>query len=71
VSRCATIKKRWYSAIVKLARGAFLGAIGKLDAILEMWEKVSENMQVKVVDCMAPDTYILWDPTCKSSPGCN
>jgi len=43
-------------AIVKLARAAFLGAIGKLDAISELWEKVSKNMQVKVVDCIWPLT---------------
>jgi len=56
VLRHAAIKKRWYSAVVKLARAAFLGAIGKLDAISEMWEKVSKNTQVKVVDCIWPLT---------------
>jgi len=52
VLRHAAIRKRWYSTIVKLVRAAFLGAIGKLDIISEMWEKVSENMQVKAVNCI-------------------
>jgi len=59
-------------AIVKLARAAFLGAIGKLDAISELWEKVSKNMQVKVVDCIwpltptfsrTPHVSLVWDAT--------